>query len=432
MKNNHKIVFMLLFFAISSFLIIVLPNEQISDSLDYHTKAAEVAKLHEFYPHLNNLYDLYLWPSFYINMLGSLYMVFGVSPLVGKLFNVILVFLQLMALEKIIVLLFENNKKITFYLYIIFLTYPNIYFMNLLTQTEPLFLALLFGSFLFFLRIALTPDYGFPDIFACALLLALSILTRPVALLIPFYMAMVFLCKKINVKYIAAYVLTSCLVVGVYGMNTLTKLGKFNAIGTTGGYNLLLANNPYSTGRYNADSVAYVESFKLEGMDAFIYSDLIKSKAIEYIFSHPARTTLQALSKTIYLFLYDGKLIETAFNEENKVERISVRTIIEKLKKGTASWVILINQIIYMNLLLLTFVGIYRLIKSRDFERIALLVSIPLLILLTTLPAQASTRLHYAIIMTCIPVAAYGFLSGFNHRYSHLFEHSRRISKTGD
>lgn len=424
MKNNHKIVFILLFVAISSFLIVVLPNEQISDALEYHTKAAEVAKLHEFYPHLNNLYDLYLWPSFYINTLGSLYMVFGTSPLVGKIFNVILMLLQLVALEKVTSLLFENDTNVTFYLYIIFLTYPNIYFLNLITLTEPLFLALLFGSFLFFLRIILTHDYGFLDIIACALLLALSILTRPVALLIPFYMAVVFLCDKINIKYISVFVLTLCIVLGVSGINTLTKLGKFNALGTTGGHNLLLANNPYSTGRYNTDSWAYVESFKLEGMDVFVFTDLIKSKAVEYIFSHPGRTMLQTLSKIFYLFLYDGKLIETAFNEENKVEKISVQTIIEKFKKGYVSWVILINQIMYMILLLMTFAGVYRLIKSRAFKRITLIASIPFLILLTTLPAQASTRLHYSIIMTCLPIAAYG-LSCFNHRFPHVFTNQR-------
>jgi hypothetical protein len=418
---------MLLFVAISSYLIFVLPNDQISDSLDYHTKAAEVAKLHEFYPHLNNLYDLYIWPSFYINTLGSLYMVFGSSPLVGKIFNVILVFLQLVALEKVILLLFENNNKITFYLCIIFVTYPNIYFMSLLTQTEHLFLALLFGSFLYFLRITLTHGYGFLDVIACALLLALSILTRPVALLIPFYMVIVFLCKKINIKFISAFVLTLCLVIGVYGMNTLTNLGKFNAIGTTGGYNLLLANNLYSTGRYNAASVAYVESLKLEGMDVFALNDIFNSKAVEYIFSHPAKTLLQTLSKTIYIFIYDGKLIETAFNEENKVERFTVHTIIEKLKKGSASWVILINQVMYMNLLLMTYTGVYSLIKSRDFKRIALLTSIPFLILVTTLPAEASSRLHYAIIMTCLPIAAFG-LSCFYHRFPCIFTNNRRIS----
>ncbi len=408
MKNNYKLIFILLYVSINSALIYVLPNEQISDYLDYHLKAVEVARLYEFYPHLHNLYDPFIWPSLYINMMGALYMVFGPSLLIGKIFNVILVLLQFVALEKIVLILSDYNKKIVFFLYLIFFTYPTIYFTNLLTQVENFFVALLLVSFLFFLKITVNKDYRILNFTASAFLLALSILARPVALLIPFFMVIVFINKKIGTKLILYFIVTALLVTGMYGLNTMIKLGKFNAIGTKAGYNLLLAYNPHSTGRYTADTTQYVESLDLKSMNVFEKDSFFMDKALTYILAHPARTILLTLPKLFYLFMYDGKLIEYAFNEENPVERLTLIAVIQKLKGGPTSWVILINQFVYMGLLVMIVVGIFTLIKHKNYETIVLLASLPALILLTTLPAPAVARFHYPIVITSLPLAAYG------------------------
>ena len=401
--------FVVVYLVISILLILLFQNAQPSDCFQYQRRATEVAQLKGLYPHSHNLYDTpHIWPSLYINVLGILYLVFGSEVIIGKCLNVLLTFTQFVLLEKII-LLFLKKRDILFGFYILFFLYPNIYFMNLLITAEPLFITFLLCCLFLFLKTMFTDTKSAVNFTAVGLCIAMAILTKPVALLIPVCMLLFFIYRRTPVTLILVFCLSLCCTLLLYGMNTKTKLGKFNAWGTTGGYNLFLANNPYSTGRYNSKSTEYVDSFTLEGTNVFERNRIYTTRALEYISAHPFKTIKNTGKKILFLFAYDGKQIETAFYKGTQISRFSIGEILAKLTIGPVSWMICINQMVYFALLLFILLGIYQLIRQKRFHVLTYLLAFPLSVLLVTLLALASTRFHYPIIIMCFPLTAFGF-----------------------
>jgi len=204
--------------------------------------------------------------------------------------------------------------------------------------------------------------------------------------------------------------------VGGCGFITQARLGSFNAFGTTGGYNLLLAHNPYATGRYNVSAEKYVESLQCPEMNVFDKNTLFINKAFDFIIIHPWKTITQSFVKIFYLFMYDGKLIESAFNVENKVEKLTAGAVLKKLTNGPASLLVILNQIIYLAILFFIVYGSIKLLQEREYQKCLLLAGFPFLLLIGTLPALASTRFHYPIIIISMPLAAYGLSAIFEKR----------------
>jgi len=405
--QSKNILFYIIYVSLNILLIIALPNEQISDSLTYHQTAAEVAQLHEFYPHEHNLHDMYLWPSFYINALGSLYLLLGSNLLRGKVFNIILNCLTLLALIKTTSLIFGRKEQL--FLYCIFIIYPNLYFMNILTLTESFFLAaFLWGNFLY-IKIMTDAESRPASFMLCSALFTISIFIRPVALLVPFCLLIMAFEKKRSYSGMLTAIAVAVLLVGIYGTGTKEKLGTFNVLGTTSIYTFFLSNNQHATGRYSPEAETYVASFNSDALDVFAKEKLFLSHALHYIMSNPAQTVKHILKRPLYLFMYDGKLIETAFNEENKVDKISVSAIMKKLGKSpVASCMIFINQLVYMTLLFFICIGLGRLLRRKEYDKAVFVALPPLLILFATLAVVASTRFHYIIIIMSMPIAAYG------------------------
>jgi hypothetical protein len=386
-------------------LLFTISNEQTSDAETYHLLAKEVAEKNEFYPHEQNKYDAYIWPSLYINLLGILYKVFLISPLIGKQLNIFLTLIIFITLKKIIALLFEENVEQFNFIYFF---YPNIYFMNLLTLTEPLFLTFIIFAHLFFI-IIVKKNAKYIFFISCAVCLALSILTRPVALLVPIFFSFYFIYKKINIKYILVFIIALLCVIILYGIPTKLKLGSFNALGTTGGVNLLLGNNLYSSGKYNSEVENYIDSLQVSNQDVFTKDRYYRRQAIQYVLKNPLKSIKIFPMKIFYLFVYDGKQIEDAFNKSNTVKKISLNEVLNKLRKGLVTWIILINQLIYLMLVSLIVLGIICLFKYRQIDNLILCLIVPIALFLLAIIALGSSRYHYPILIAAMPLSVYGY-----------------------
>jgi hypothetical protein len=346
-----------------------------------------------------------------------LYYIFGVNALIGKIFNVLLVFVQFLALDKIINIFGVGENKKFKHWYLFFFLYPNLYFMNLLTLTEPLFLTFVMLSFLMFIKIIKYNRKNITNYILSGVFIALAILTRPIALLIPIFMIVFFIIKKSKAKNIITYILVFFIIVFSYGLLHKQKIGKINSWGTTSGINLFREYNDYGTGRHNQKSLDYIFSFDTSDLNAFEKNKFYTEKAVNWMKQNPGKTIIITIKKAVYLFLYDGVQIETAFNKHNAIDDYSLNAVISKFTKGFVSWIILLNQIFYGLLLLLAIRGIYYLIRLRKYENLILLISVPLLLFLVTLSGSGSNRYHFVIIMSAFPLIALGLEKGTKREF---------------
>jgi hypothetical protein len=422
-KYRIEIATALLIASINIPLALLSGNQQISDAHQYHLLAVESVRLGEFYPHAGNLHDTYLWPSLYINTLAVLYAAFDTSPTVGKLLNALLLVVQFLALSRIIRLLFGDDRKTALSFCLLFLTYPALHLANVLTRTEPLFITLSVLSLMFFLeavrRVERRPLYAA----LAALLISGAILTRPVALLVPLAMILFMVYAKTGLRTISVFVATVGIVIGLYGMSTQDKLGTFNAIGTTGGLNLLYGHNPYSVGRGQVEGEAYVaeivERTKGAQPTVFEYNRLFTEEALRHIAENPARTIAHTFKRLFYLFAYDGKIIEHAFDAQSLAYEAGPAAISEKLSKGLVAGLIILNQVFYMSLIVFGVYGVALLLRAREYRTLYLALLLPVCFFLPTIIAVGASMYHFPIIVSAFPVIALGlarFLSAIKAR----------------
>ncbi len=406
-KNALIVYSSVAYFILGTVLVSLISYKPFSDTNEYHTLAVEISETLELYPHQHNLNDRIIWPSFYINALGILYSLTSPSLLTGKLFNVVLASLQLIALLKIVMIIFPVNNGVPQCCALLFCTYPNVYFTNILITTEPLFITCLLFGFLFYLDLISNRGNVLRKAALSGTCITCSVLVRPVALLVPIFMVAFLFMRKVRPAAVCTFIACVSVVYGAYGAIAKSKIGHFNAIGTTGGYNLLLSFNPFSYGRYSPESVSYVHNLPVGTMNVFEKNSYYTKLAVRFIIEQPLQALQSLVYKIFFLFMYDGKQIEAAFNMESQVSRISLKAILAKLQ-NSFSWIIILNQIIYVNILAMIFWGARNLLSAGETQSLFLLSAVPCLLLALTLLALASTRFHYPIVISGLPIASYG------------------------
>ena len=260
------LLFLVVFVVINTVLILAIDNRLMLDAKGYHVRARKVYELGEFYPHRENLYDTYIRPSLYINTLAGIYRILGPSVMGAKILNVLLSIGSYLFLLGITTSLFGKKKMHFVVISLLYMGYVNISLINLLTLTEPLFLFVFLGAFFVFLKIVQhrTEQLVYPIL--SGLFMALAILTRPLALLTALCFLAALVAKHVRFRCILFFMIPITGLVVMYGWNAKAKLGKFNAWGTTAGYNLLIGNNPYANGKLNSQAARYVRGLDVSGI----------------------------------------------------------------------------------------------------------------------------------------------------------------------
>jgi len=177
--------FILLSLVIGVVAIIVLPDfPVISDSADYNALGQLIS---EDVSMLLTVVDDTVQPPLYPLVLGGLYALFGVSHTIVFLFQFLLVGL----IGYIIFRIAHDHLNLPFRISIlaglVVLFWPYMILFSLLIRTEILFIFLFILSLWFLLqglRLGLYKDYAF-----AGAIIGLASLTRPVVLLLPFWLA---------------------------------------------------------------------------------------------------------------------------------------------------------------------------------------------------------------------------------------------------
>jgi len=397
--------------------IIFFPVEFRSDSYYYYKLAQECISYKSFYPAQIHLYENYIIAPLYIDLLIIALSISNSTIAIGAL-NILLNLLQLLLLYKISFIIFnENTAGIAAVLYIFYLNTLGFVITN---YTELLFGVLIFASVYFYLK---KTKYSsiLSGIFAAA-----SIGVRPLgwALIAAYIIVFSFqVYKKFKVrKEFFHLVLGSAFFILLFGLFNLQHFGKFIYTSTTGSVNLLIGANDDATGSYNEIVLTENKPGFIPGSEKKTYiekGEIWKTKALDWIKSHPLKWISLIPMKIGFIFLWDDYAVSPLMNMQDwNLYRIAKHIKLNKSASGLmpqstafekAAYLTLqsVHYIYYILLLVWIVKGIFLLKKTNGFNsENYILILFSLIGVLITLTVYGIPRFKYPFLIALLPFAA--------------------------
>jgi 4-amino-4-deoxy-L-arabinose transferase-like glycosyltransferase len=273
----------------------LLPVIPVSDCFAYHTFAFNL--VHHGVYGWNAQEPSAIWPPGTSVAYALVYAVFGAGPWQIKCFNI--------AVGILIVLLTIElgtrwfNRKVGIIAGLLVGSWPVFIEYTTIIGSEPLFTAALLAILLLFDRI-LSDEKHFKWLAAgLGVLIGLTSLLRPPALLFPGLFAFVFLIQKRQIisslKLLAIVGAFSLLVIAPWSARNYTLFGQFVAISTSGGMNLWMGNNPATTGEYQLPPA-------LDGVNEAQRDRILGNEATSYIEQAPVAFVMRSAVKAVRLY----------------------------------------------------------------------------------------------------------------------------------
>lgn len=396
-----------------------------SDCQYYYQLAQDCIEQGEFYPAPSHLYEDYIFAPFYINVVIILLKISN-SPLIISLFNFLIILAQIWVLYKISIKAFsENVATLSVLLYIFYLN--NLGFV-LLNYTELLFVLMVSISIYFFL---VNKNYSF---LLSGIALGSSIAVRPTGwvLLIAFLILQLYVSyknRKLATSYLYIY-LGVLVFILCFGGWTYSHFGKFEFTSTTGPVNLLIGANDDATGGFNGTVHQKGKIGYIENPDTLTYiqkSDLYQETAINWIKENPIKWISLIPLKMLHAFAWDDITLSPLLGYDNLNFARAVRNIfdrnnsitkMEKESETTSLFYFLIqiiHHLYYYFLLVVIVLGIYQLIKNKNFNdgtRLILLYS--LFSIFVMMIIFGTPRFKYPMLILLLPLAANYIVAKFN------------------
>jgi len=388
-----------------------------SDCQYYYQLAQDCIEQGEFYPAQNHLYEDYIFAPLYINVILVLLKIYN-SHITISLFNFLIILVQILVLYKISLKVFsENVAALSVLLYIFYLN--NLGFV-LLNYTELLFVFLVSLSIYFFL---LNKNYAF---LLSGIFLGSSIAVRPTGwvLLAAFIILQMYVSYK-NRKPATSYlyIYTGVLIfILCFGGWTYSHFGKFEFTSTTGPVNLLIGANDDATGGFNGTvhqkgKIGYIEN--PENLTYTKKSDFYLEEAVKWIQENPIKWISLVPLKMLHAFAWDDITVSPLLGYHNLNFGRAVRNIFDQNSSlvnaekvsGTTSvfyfFIQAIHHLYYYFLLVAIVLGIYQLIKNKNFNdgtRLILLYS--LFSIFVIMIIFGTPRFKYPMFILLLPLAA--------------------------
>jgi hypothetical protein len=293
------LIILSLAFLIRMVWIILVNPVPISDFSFYYNQGISISQGHGYKAPDNRATAF--WPVGYPAFLAILFYLFGPSLFVGKFANTILSVGTLLLFYRF-ALLISNGKRTSMLATTIVAFFPSqIAYCSLISDTI-LFQFLLYSGLYF-----LSSRTSSLSAFLSGTIFGLSMLVRPYSLLVPLIYPIACWRSRspLNILKRISYIYFGIiLVVLPWTIRNYIEFGGFVLISNNGGFNLLIGNSPYATGRYNdlkIESGQYNNEFELD--------HAARKMAVEYIFSHPVRTLLKSIPKLYYMYNDDSNSI---------------------------------------------------------------------------------------------------------------------------
>lgn len=196
---------------------------------------------------------------------------------------------------------------------------PAILFANFL-MSETLFVFLLVASFVILKSLDARPPSLF---FLLGMLMGILVLIKPNFIIFLVALPLMLFKTKIFLKQIALVVAGFLILVAPWLIRNYVSFGSFS-FSSNGGINLLIGNNPNTTGAY---VINYPEEILQNAKQEFEADRMAFRYATKYIVEHPVTFTANGVKKLAHLFESEGGLLVWSFHEnpEDAATRYSAK-----------------------------------------------------------------------------------------------------------
>jgi|GEM_PF-2347902 len=223
-------------------LLSLFDNRQVSDFMEYHEYAKNIAEGKGYIRQGN---PTAWFPIGYPLALSVLYSIFGANELYGKLFNILISLMIVTLIFKLSCMIFnETTAKLASFF---FALWPNFCAYTLLLNTD-LFFTFLLTVLLYLLVLLHNPRFKILKVFFCGIIFACATLTRSLLVLfsgvILVYIAS-FAGKLFTIRFLKLSVIFfagAIIIFLPWWIRNYNQFGKFIPLSTNGGFNFWLAN----------------------------------------------------------------------------------------------------------------------------------------------------------------------------------------------
>jgi hypothetical protein len=271
---------------------------QESDGGAYISMAQNCFNNGQWYPMAEDVYSTWIWAPGFINYLILQLRIFGVVNF-NSISNLLLNIAMLLEIYYLGNKFFSKRTGLISVIIFCLLCSNSMVVLNANTEIVFLFLSLS--------ALCLVFSGKWKYVVTAALLFAFANWIRPLAIIFLFASMLYFFIAKAKICNYIALIIPYVLFLFIIGTITEKKIGYFAYQSSTMGFNLLMTSNDNAKGNYYAlgqDSVSFIEN---ENSVTFAEKDSIwRTRALEWIKKHPAKTVVLFFIKIPILYLHDA------------------------------------------------------------------------------------------------------------------------------
>lgn len=244
-------------------------------------------------------------PVGYPAFVGAVYYIAGHHPIAVKILQA---FLDLLTALFLFHLLSEFHERMRVLGAALWALYPPAILYTNFLMSETLFVFLLIGSFVTWKSLDSRPSLF---IFLSGALLGILVLIKPNFILFLVALPLLLFRTKVSAKQTALAVAGLLIVVAPWLMRNYINFNSFS-LNSNGGINLLIGNNPNTTGAY---AINYPEEILQDAKQEFEADRLAFRYATNYIVEHPVTFAINGVKKLAHLFESEGGLLVWSFHD---------------------------------------------------------------------------------------------------------------------
>jgi 4-amino-4-deoxy-L-arabinose transferase-like glycosyltransferase len=303
-QHRHFVPFCIIAATVARLVWIAFVHPpQVSDFKWYYERAANLASGEGY--NWNRAPTAY-WPVGYPGFLGGVFYVFGVSPVVGQITNVLLSIATILLSYRLSKDIFHSEIAARITVVLMSLHLNQIAFNSLLCSEVWFTFLLMLGAVLF---VAARGRYSF--IALSGLCWGLGTLTKPQLIFLPLVFLLVFFSSKMDFLKSAAVVYAMVALCLMPWAIRNRKVSGELVLSTNGGIVLMQGNNPYATGTHiwNDDVAALLGDMR-EPLSGGARAEVARANRARqvgtaYIKQHPWRTMALWPRKLMYAYRSD-------------------------------------------------------------------------------------------------------------------------------
>ncbi|MCB1112406.1 MAG: glycosyltransferase family 39 protein [Chlamydiales bacterium] len=326
--------------------VVTIPNEPVSDQGIYNTAAERLASGAGYTDDSGN--PTAYWAPGYTFYIASFYYLFGSKVTVAFAANFISYLFLVAGVYTLSCLAY--SRRVGAMAAILTALYPSFIFYTTIIASETLFSAMLIWVLVFGWLSFQKDRYKILWIVACGILLGLTALVRPQALLIPIALFAIGSAQHASIWSASWRFITVAILMVItcipWGLRNQEQLGAFVLVSANSGANLWIGNHEGADGGYmHLDSA--IANNNLENASLVERDKQLSRKALQFIKENPGQFARLMLQR-IYITM-KSESIAAVWNEEGIKQRFGQESVILfKIAANAAYFLLLVFFLYYL------------------------------------------------------------------------------------